>query len=560
MPDRQRWAGLVVIGLAVSLVVVDITIVNVTIPAIVADLGISAGEVQWVHEAYTLLFAALLLVFGRLGDCVGRRRMLLIGVVVFAVASAVATQADSGGPLITARVLQGVGGAAIFPVTLSLINATFIGRERGTAFAVWGSTIAAMAALGPLLGGWLTTAFSWRWAFGINVPLAAIVVVGTLLLIGESRDRESGRGADVVGATLAAVSTALLVFALIEGRELGWLAALHPEIFGLPWRVPISPVLLALTGSVGGALLFLALERHRAATGRVVLLDLSLFAIPTFRWGTATALVVALGEFGILFALPLWLQNAMGYSALQTGVVLLPFAVASLIAGGAGGSIAAARGGGTAVRLGLVFEVIGMAGIGLVIAEGTPWWLLVPTLAVYGFGVGLSSAQLGNVALADVPARASGQASGIQTTSQQIGSALGIAVLGTVLFTTLGSGFDDRLDDAGMATGDRVALVTAVEESAGGVVPALAENPATAAVADDAREAVAASTRTAAFTAAGFLVFGLLTSLRLESEPGVGPHPTTRRTRPIPRNGPNRNRPSRRSRLRQTEPDQLRAG
>ena len=212
------------------------------------------------------------------------------------------------------------------------------------------------------------------------------------------------------------------------------------------------------------------------------------------------------------------------------------------------------------MRLGLVFEVIGMAGIGLVIAEGTPWWLLVPTLAVYGFGVGLSSAQLGNVALADVPARASGQASGIQTTSQQIGSALGIAVLGTVLFTTLGSGFDDRLNDAGMATGDRVALVTAVEESAGGVVPALAENPATAAVADDAREAVAASTRTAAFTAAGFLVLGLLTSLRLESEPGVGPHPTTRRTRPNPRNGPNRNRPSRRSRLRQTEPDQLRAG
>ncbi|MES2171090.1 MAG: MFS transporter, partial [Actinomycetota bacterium] len=162
--DRRRWAGLVFISIAVALIIVDSTIVNVAIPSIVKDLSISSTQVQWVQESYTLVFAALLLVFGSLADRYGRRRMLVLGVIVFSLASVLAALAPSGDLLIGSRVLQGVGGAMVLPTTLSLINATFRDRERALAFAIWGSTIGGMVAVGPLLGGWLTTYFSWRWA------------------------------------------------------------------------------------------------------------------------------------------------------------------------------------------------------------------------------------------------------------------------------------------------------------------------------------------------------------------------------------------------------------
>jgi len=197
---RRRWAGLVFISIAVALIIVDSTIVNVAVPSIVDDLGITSTQVQWVQEAYTLVFASLLLVFGSIADRVGRRRMLLTGVVVFALASVGAALASTGDLLILARFVQGVGGAMILPTTLSLLNATFRGRERGIAFAVWGSTIGGMAAVGPLLGGWLTTTFSWHWAFGINIPLGILIVVGVLLTVEESRG--GAAGIDVVGAIL----------------------------------------------------------------------------------------------------------------------------------------------------------------------------------------------------------------------------------------------------------------------------------------------------------------------------------------------------------------------
>src|SRR6187397_2618262 len=185
--SRRRWAGLVFISVAVALIIVDSTIVNVAIPSIVDDLGITSSEVQWVQEAYTLVFASLLLVFGTLADRIGRRRMLLAGVVIFTLASVGAALASTGELLILARFVQGVGGALMLPTTLSLLNATFRGRERAIAFAVWGSTIGGMAAVGPLLGGWLTTEFSWRWAFGINLPPGIMIVGGVLLTVAESR-------------------------------------------------------------------------------------------------------------------------------------------------------------------------------------------------------------------------------------------------------------------------------------------------------------------------------------------------------------------------------------
>ena len=514
---RLRWVGLVFISIAVSLIIVDSTIVNVAIPAIVDDLGITSTEVQWVQEAYTLVFAALLLVFGSLADRFGRRRVMLIGVAVFAASSVLAALAPDGGMLILARLAQGVGGAMILPTTLSIINATFRGRERGIAFAVWGSTIGGMAAVGPLLGGWLTTAFSWRWAFGINIPLGIIIVVGVLLTVAESRSDRTSR-IDVVGALLSVVTMGSLVFGLIEGRTYGWwFVDQRPQIGGWTWPLDLSPIPFAFALALVALIAFIAWGVHRERRGKSTLLALKLFSIPSFRNGNIAATVVSLGEFGIILALPLWLQFVLGFDALQTGLLLLALAGGSFVASGAAGAASGKIAPVWVVRAGLIAEIIGVAGVGLVIAPDASWVPLIPFLFVYGLGVGLATAQLTGVVLADVPVADSGAASGTQSTSRQLGAALGVAVLGTVLFTSTAGILASALDDRGLSADQRDQVVSSVVDSAGAAISGLEANPETAAIADDAKAAFSDGTRFAAWTAAGFLALGLLSTVSLGS-------------------------------------------
>lgn len=510
---RTRWIGLFVISLAVSLIIVDSTIVNVAVPSIVAELGITSTEVQWVQESYTLVFAALLLVFGTLGDRFGRRRMLVIGTIIFMLASVWAAFADSGSALIMARVVQGVGGAMILPSTLSTLNATFQGRERGIAFAVWGSTIGGMAAVGPLLGGWLTTAYSWRWAFGINVPLGIIILIGLMLFVRATRS-EKPQAIDGIGAVLSVVMSAALVFGLIEGRTLGWWLADTDLMLGdWQWPFALSPVPIAFAVSLAAGIAFVWWGLRRERAGKSTMLAFSLLRIGSFRNGNIAALIVSMGEFGIILSLPLWLQNVLGYDALQTGTILLALAIGSFLASGVSGALSGRVTAVATVRVGIAAEIIGLVLIGLVIAVDTPWWSVALGLLIYGVGVGLATAQLTGVVLQDVPVEESGQASGTQSTARQIGSALGIAVLGTVLFTLLGTTLDSRLDAAGLPPEAREAIVSVVVDSAGSAIPGLeAESPEVAA---EAREAFSDATQFAAFTAAGFLALGLLATLRL---------------------------------------------
>ncbi|UPL14387.1 DHA2 family efflux MFS transporter permease subunit [Microbacterium galbinum] len=513
--ERLRWVGLVFISIAVSLIIVDSTIVNVAIPAIVDDLGITSTEVQWVQESYTLVFAALLLVFGSLADRFGRRRMLLIGVVVFAGSSVLASLASDGGALILARLAQGVGGAMILPTTLSIINATFRGRERGIAFAVWGSTIGGMAAVGPLLGGWLTTAFSWRWAFGINIPLGVLIIIGVALTVAETRSDRTER-IDGVGALLSVVTMGSLVFGLIEGRTYGWWGVeQRPEIGDWTWPFDISPIPFAFALALVGLVAFIAWGVHRERAGRSTLLALRLFSITSFRNGNIAAAVVSLGEFGIILALPLWLQFVLGFDALQTGLLLLSLAGGSFLASGIAGATSGRIAPVWIVRIGLLAEIVGVAGVGLAIGPDASWVPLIPLLFVYGVGVGLATAQLTGVVLADVPVADSGAASGTQSTSRQLGAALGVAILGTVLFTSTAGILAASLDDQGVPAAQRDQVVSSVVDSAGAAISGLAANPETADAADAAREAFSDGTRYAAWTAAGFLALGLLATVSL---------------------------------------------
>ena len=506
------------------MIIVDATIVNVAIPQIIKDLGITSTDAQWVQDTYTLVFAALLLVAGRLADRVGRRLIFMIGLVIFMAASTSAALAGSGTALIASRIVQGIGGAMILPTSLSLVNAGFRGKERGIAFAVWGSTIGGTAALGPLLGGWLTTSFSWRWAFGINIPLGAIVLVGLLTLVPESRGDRAERGNDLIGALLTVIGLTGIVFALIEGRTEGWWTRIAPvRLLGMTMTSPLSPVPVAALIGAASLVIFVFFERSRNRRGQAVLLDLRLFAIPSFRNGNIAVAIVSLGEFGILFALPLWLENVIGLSAFETGLILLPLAVGSFAASGFGAALSARRGPLLVVRLGIILELLGVLSIGLVVTPSTAAWELVVPLFIYGMGVGLATAQLTGVVLADVPVEQSGQGSGTQSTARQIGSALGIAILGTILFTTLGTRLHGELSNIGVPPRANSAIVGAVKDSGGAVIPALTAKPRTAPAGHAAQRAFATATRWSAFGAAGFLVLGLAASMSLGPSRRPGP-------------------------------------
>ncbi|WP_404320594.1 DHA2 family efflux MFS transporter permease subunit [Arthrobacter luteolus] len=517
---RYRWWGLLAISLGVAMIIMDATIVSVSVPSIVADLGISSTEIQWVQEIYTLLFAALLLTWGRIADRVGRRRIMLTGVVLFVAASVLCAVAESGGILILGRALQGLGGSMILPTTLALLNANFQGRERGIAFAVWGSTIGGMAAIGPLLGGWLTENASWRWAFGINIPVGVLVVAGLLLFVAESSEAVTGAAQrlDLGGAALSILGFGALVFGLIEGRSYGWWNATEDAPFqaGTLSPVPLA-FLLAAVALVG----FVLLERSRTEAGKGVILDLSLFRIPSFANGNVTALIVSFGEFGLILSLPLWFQNVLGYTAFEAGLALLPLALGSFLASGGVAALARKYSPVVVVRMGLGLEILSIAALALLIRPDSSAWLTSPILLFYGMGVGLATAQLTSVILAEVPLAKSGQGSATQSTARQTGSALGIAVLGTAFFTTLRTGTENQVADAVAGAPQLAGAVDSVNATSGGSIAALAADPQTAFIADAARDAMTSGASLAGWIAAGALLIGFLTSLRIK--PVIGP-------------------------------------
>jgi len=525
--SRTRWIGLVFISLAVSLVIIDGTIVNTIFPVLIPDLGLSSTEVQWVQESYILVFASTLLIWGSLADRMGRRMLLNIGIVIFIGASIWAGSAETGNSLILARVVQGVGGAMVLPTTLSLVNANFHGRERGIAFAVWGSTIGGMVAVGPVLGGWLATDFTWRWAFLINVPLGIIIIIGLLLFVKESRSPGAPQGLDWLGALLSVLLFGPLVFGLIEGRVYGWWEVNGINTFSIGgWSWPeggVSVVPVSLAVSLASGIAFVLWERFREKRGQGVLLDLNLFRIASFRNGSIAALIISMGEFGLLFAIPLWLQFVIGMTPVGAGLVLLFLAGGAFMASAIGGALSGKLAPERAVQLGVLLEIAGIVGFALVASTQTGWGAIAPFLFIYGIGVGLATAQLTGVIMVDVPMEKNGQGSGSQSTVRQIGSALGIAVLGTLLFTGTESSLENRLDELSLDQNTQTQVVDAVITSAGSAIPGISdvlvasqvERSVADAVQEAGGEAFTDGAKLAGYGAAGFLIVGLLSTLRL---------------------------------------------
>lgn len=522
--DPHRWKALGVLALAVSLIVIDGTIINVALPTMMASLPLTFTEAQWVTTLYSLIFAALLITTGRLGDRVGRRTTLDVGLALFTVGSLMAAVAPGPGLLIASRAVQGLGGAFVLPSTLSTVNATFRGLERTVAFGVWGATISGAAAIGPLLGGWLTTSFSWRWIFGINLPLTALIVVGSHLWVAQTRGRTQATGRfDGVGLLLSSAGMGALVFGLIEGRPLGWWVPRASE-WARGW--PVSPAGVGLLGGTLCVVGFVLVERRRGAAGRDVLLDMGLFRLPSFAWGNVAALMVSMGEFGLLFVLPLYLQNVRGLSPIGAGWVLAAMALGAFGSAGLAGRLARTTTAATVSSIGLALEAAGVGGLAVMLRPDSPLWHVVVPLVVYGVGLGMASAQLTGTILVDVPHSQSGQGSATQSTTRQLGSALGIAVIATVMASSVASAASGSLSSSSAHLPAPAA--TAIEESlapsAGSIIGAVRDGageaaslpvPAREEIADVLAEDFTSGARVPLWVGTGFLLLGVVATTRL---------------------------------------------
>lgn len=517
--SRSDWLALIALLLGLSMIVIDGSVVNVLLPEMVTDLKLTNSDVLWVNAVYSLVFAVLLIPFGLLSDRYGRRMMFVVGTIVFVIGSLGAGAAHGSEMLIALRFVQAVGASAMLPSSIAIINVMFTGGRRAMAFGLWGAVFGGAAALGPLLGGWLTQDFSWRWAFFINVPVGIISLILVLKFVPESRIKNVD-SLDPLGIVLSVFGLGLIVFSFIEADTYGWWYQLKPFSAGpltIDGRLSVVPKALAV-----GVLLLVCLvlwSWHRGRHGKTALVDLELFRIRRYGFGNVVALVVSLGEFGLLFALPLWLQSVTGADPLRTGVILSSLAFGAVVSGGAARHLSAAIGPTNTVRLGMVLEIVGIIGIALALSPtGNTWWLTVP-LFVYGLGVGLASAQLTSVALADVPPEKSGRASAMTSTFRQVGTALGSAILGAVLFAGLGHFVTEDLKSIeGLPEDKQTELVQAVKGSAGQVIPQLEKVPELAPEVTAAKIGYTTAAKDTAYVAAIFVFFGLLVSLALPGD------------------------------------------
>ena len=407
----NKWWTLVAVCLGTFMLLLDITIVNVALPDIQTALHSSFSDLQWVVDAYALTLAAFLLTAGSLADMYGRRLLYLIGLAVFTAASALCGFAQTTLMLQLSRGLQGVGGAIMFAVSLALLADAFRGKDRGIAFGVWGTITGLAVAIGPLLGGALTSGLSWRWIFFVNVPLGIIAVVISMLKVSESRAPQAS-GPDWPGFVIFTVALSSLVYGLIESNQKSFSSGL---VLGC---LAAAAVLLAA---------FVFVERRRAHP----MFDLSLFRLPTFSGGSVAAFGLSASIFSMLLYLVLYLQDILGYSPLATGVRVMFLSGAILVSATVAGRLSSH----VPVRL-LIGPGLIMVGIGLLLMRGlnagSSWTHLIPGMIVGGLGIGLVNPPLASTAVGVVPPQRAGMASGINSTFRQVGIATGIALLGTL--------------------------------------------------------------------------------------------------------------------------------
>jgi EmrB/QacA subfamily drug resistance transporter len=412
----RKWRALLIVCVAIFMLLLDITIVNVALPPIQKELHTSFTDLQWVIDAYALTLAALVLNAGSLADLLGRKRVFATGVGLFTLGSALCGAATTPLFLILARGGQGIGGAMMFATSLAIISQEFHGRQRGTAFGIWGATVGAAVAIGPLIGGVLTTWAGWRWIFFVNLPIGAACLAGAIVELHESRDPEHG-GFDLPGLVTFSGSAFTGILALLRGNDWGWTSGRVLGLFA-------AAVLLLL------AFCAIQLRAERPT------FDLRLFRVPAFAGAQIVAFAISAGMFSQFLYLTLYLQNVLGYSPIGAGLRFLPLSLVSFVFAPIAGRLSVH----VPVRF-LLGGGLGLVGVALLLMHGiTPsshWTTLLAGFTIGGIGIGLVNPPLASTAVSVVPREQAGMASGINNTFRQVGIATGIAALGAI--------FQDRI-------------------------------------------------------------------------------------------------------------------
>ncbi len=508
-PQRWKALGVLVVGLLV--VILDNTILNVALKTIQQDLAATQNQLVWAINAYSLAFAALLFTWGVLGDRFGRKRILLIGLVLFGLASALCAFASSPGQLIAFRALMGIGGASVMPISLSIITVIFPPQERGKAIGVWAAAVGGAVALGPVLGGlllehpnwfnWLT-GNDWGSVFFINVPIVIIGIVGIMILVPETKNPRPGK-LDPIGLILSVVGLFLVVYGIQNASSVGWWA---PSTWGFA-------VLGALI--LGGFVLYEAKSTHPS-------IDLSLFRTRSFSVPLTGVSLAFAAMQGTLLFLTFYYQIVRGWSPLQAGLLVLPFAVGQLLGAPRSGRMVNRFGARVVISVGLVFALTGMLCFAF-ISPDAPVWFLIVVGVVFGFGLGNTIAPSTTRMTLATPPERSGSGSAVQNTVRQVGAVFGVAILSSVVATVYGNNISPALADKGLppealkAATDSIGGTNEVADrlAASGAAPA----PVVEQLRQVANDAFMPALHTAAFVSAGLLLIAIaVILLRLPAE------------------------------------------
>jgi EmrB/QacA subfamily drug resistance transporter len=416
-PENRKWWTLAAVAFGLFMIMLDNTVVNVALPSIERDLHVSISELEWIVTAYALTFAALLITGGKLGDLYGRKLIFIIGIGIFTASSLACGLAPNAGFLIGARMVQGVGAALMNPASLSIITATFPPRERGQAIGIWAGVSAMALAIGPLVGGVIVETINWNWIFYINVPVGIAGIVVSWFVISESRDMSHEQSIDVPGLVTSGLGLFALTYALIEGNSHGW----------------SSPEILSLFAAAAILLVAFVVLEHRQ---RLPMLDLSLFRIGSFTGANIVAMLVSLGMFGVFFFVSLYVQNILGYSAIQAGAIFLPMTILIILIAPVAGKASDRIGSRWLMGAGMT-----IVGISLLLYQRvglhSDFWTLLPSLLLGGVGMALTMSPMTAAAMGSVPVDKAGVGSGVLNSFRQMGGSLGIALMGAIVASYL---------------------------------------------------------------------------------------------------------------------------
>jgi EmrB/QacA subfamily drug resistance transporter len=410
--ETRKWFTLAAVSFGLFMIMLDNTVVNVALPSIQRDLNVGLSELEWVVAGYALTFAALMLVGGKVADAYGRRLIFVVGIAIFTAASLWCGLADTGNMLISARIVQGVGAALMNPATLSIIAATFPPRQRGMAIGIWAGVSALALAIGPLVGGLLTEHLNWSWIFFVNIPVGVLGIAASFLFIDESRDETHVR-LDLPGLVTSAVGLFGLTYALIEANSYGWGS---------------TRIVVAFAASAVALVAFLLLERYQ----RAPMLPLELFRNRTYSGANSVILLVALAMFGVFFFVSLYMQNILGYSAVQAGAAFLPMTVLIILIAPIAGKTSDRLGSRTLMTSGMTLVAAQLFYFSR-LGQHSSYWELLPGLLLGGVGMALTMTPSTAAATRSVPVEKAGVGAAVLNAFRQVGGSIGVALMGAIV-------------------------------------------------------------------------------------------------------------------------------